>query len=157
MTVDPVLTFQPGTDSVRALRLHWQWLLGERWTLRLCSVLGDVFLALPSGSVWWLSTATGGLEQVADTPEQFEQQLVGERHDEWFLPGLVAVLRAQGHALAPDQCYSFRVFPVFAEGSFSAENLYPLSAAVHFRESGQLHERLRQLPDGASVPVLIDV
>jgi hypothetical protein len=155
-SAQPPLTFQPSAAALAALRRHWGWQLGQSWTPLLFSVLGDVFVELSAGTVWWLSTATGALEQVADTRADFAAALAGERADEWFLPGLVDVLWAQGKVLADDQCYTFAVFPVFAEGSFSAENLHPQQAAVHFRLSGQLHERIRHLPDGTAVPAVLD-
>jgi hypothetical protein len=145
------ITTHPGNAVVQVLRQHWRWWLGERWTPLMFSALGDVLVQVAAGSVWWLSTATGGLEQVADSREQFVDQLRGERQDEWFLPGLIDVLRAQGKVLEPDPCYSFAVFPVFAGGSFSAENMHVKMAADHFALTGQLHESIRQLPDGARV------
>lgn len=110
---------------------------------------------MTAGTVWWLSTATGMMEQVAESRDGFLELLAGEQADEWFLPGLVDVLCAQGKGLAADQCYTYAVLPIFEEGSFSAENMYPVMAAEHFSMSGQTHERIRKLPDGAQVQVII--
>lgn len=150
------LTIYPTKSAVHALREHWRWLLGERWTPFMYSALGDVFFEVPAGTVWWLSTATGALEQVAGSRKQFNRLLCGERAEEWLLPGLVDVLVAQGKRLGPDQCYTYAVFPVFREGSFSAENMVPASATAHYAASGQLHERLRKSPDGAEVPLVLE-
>ena len=96
------VTVVPGEASLAALRRHWHWLLGERWTPLLFSAVGDVFVELPAGAVWWLSTATGSLEHVADSRDEFQSLLGGERADEWFLPGLVGVLREQQQQLVLD-------------------------------------------------------
>ncbi|MCZ8253807.1 MAG: DUF1851 domain-containing protein [Hylemonella sp.] len=149
------LTLQPNAAALEALREHWRWLLGEDWSPLLFSALGDVFLRLPAGTVWWLSTATGSMEQVADSPEQFQELLAGEQAQEWFLPGLIDVLRAQGKVLRDDQCYTYAIYPIFSAGSFSAENMHPVSAQEHFSASGHLHESLRKLPDGAKVQITI--
>jgi hypothetical protein len=138
-------------EVLSALRLHWGWRLGERWQPLLASVLGDVFVELPAGSVWWLSTATGDLEQVADSRAGFARALQSDRTDEWLLPGLVAVLLEQGKRLLPGQCYTFGTLPVFAEGRFEAENLFVVDAASHFAATGDLHRRLQGLPDGTAV------
>lgn len=148
------LTAQPSQDALDALRDAWRWLLGERWTPLLFSAIGDVFLQLPAGAIWWLSTATGDLQQVADSREQFIGLLEGEQIDEWFLPGLVGTLRSQGKALSPGQCYSFVTLPVFAAGSFSAENMFPCDATEHFVLAGEIHQSIRGLPDGTPVQVL---
>lgn len=119
------------------------------------SAIGDVFLQVAAGTVWWLSTATGDLEQVAESRQHFAELLGTQSADEWFLPGLVDVLRSQGKILADDQCYTYVILPIFSEGSFSAENMYPVSAAEHFALSGRMHESIRQLPDGAQVRISI--
>jgi hypothetical protein len=78
------------------------------------------------------------LEQVAESQQQFAELLSGERADEWFLPGLVEVLRSQGKVLGADQCYTYAILPIFSQGSFSAENMHPVSAAEHFSMSGHI-------------------
>ncbi len=121
----------------------------------MLSAIGDVFVELNAGTVWWLSTATGALEQIASSREQFRERLGTDAANEWFLPGLIDALIAQGKVLEKDQCYTFAIFPIFLEGSFSAENMYPASAAAHFTASGHIHESIRQLPDGAQVQLRI--
>lgn len=149
-------SFEPDAAAISALREHWCWLLGDDWKPFLFSAIGDVFFTVAAGSVWWLSTATGGLEQVADSREHFSLLLEDEDADEWFLPGLSAALHAHGKSLGAGQCYSYTVFPVFEHGSFSVENMFAVSAAEHFARSGKLHESIRALPDGAEAQMLLD-
>jgi Domain of unknown function (DUF1851) len=149
------ITVQPDAQSVAALREEWAWLLGPTWTPILFSAIGDVFFVLPAQTVWWLSTATGELEQVAQNQAAFMEALKTDRIDEWFLPGLVEALMENGHVLAADQCYSYLVFPVFAQGSFSVENMFCLSLKEHFRVSGEIHRQIRSSPDGSSVRIVI--
>jgi hypothetical protein len=149
------VTIQPSDAAIGALRAAWRWQLGEHWQPVLFSALGDVFFEVPAGSIWWLSTATAALEHVADSRADFAEQLGTDATDEWFLPGLVDVLRAQGKELGPDGCYTFAILPIFAEGSFSAENMHPTAAATHFAESGRLHERIRKLPEGTQIQITL--
>lgn len=149
------VTVHPSDTSVEALRNGWRWLLGDDWTPLMLSAIGDVFVELNAGTVWWLSTATGALEQIASSREQFRERLGTDAANEWFLPGLIDALIAQGKVLEKDQCYTFAIFPIFLEGSFSAENMHPASAAAHFTASGHIHESIRQLPDGAQVQLRI--
>ena len=150
-----VITIQPPQSALSALRASWRWILGEVWTPLLFSAIGDVFFEVPAGSVWWLSTATGNLEQVAESRANFREFLGTDKANEWFLPGLVETLRSVGKILEPHQCYTYAILPVFAEGSFSAENMHPVSAAEHFSLTGHVHESIRQLPDGANVQIAI--
>jgi hypothetical protein len=148
--------FEPSDDAIAQLRQAWAWLVGEPWSPFLYSVLGDVFFEVPAGTVWWLSTATGGLEQVAESKQHFLNLLESESVDEWFLPGLVVYLKSEGKSLLPTQCYSFYVLPVFEQGSFNAENIFVSEANLHFATSGKTIRQLRGLKDGAPARILID-
>ncbi len=149
-------SFEPDDAAIRKLHENWRWLLGDAWEPFLFSAIGDVFFTVAAGSVWWLSTATGSLEQVADSRAHFSALLEGEDADEWFLPGLPAALHSLGKPLGASECYSYKVFPVFEHGSFSVENMFAVSAAEHFAMSGKLHESIRSLPDGAEAQMLLD-
>jgi len=70
MTTWSDITIQPEEPALAALRTSWRWMLGDAWTPLLFSAIGDVFFEVPAGTVWWLSTATGSLEQVAESLEQ---------------------------------------------------------------------------------------
>jgi len=149
------LTLNPSPHSVAALREHWAWKLGSDWTPVMFSAIGDVFLELPAGSIWWLSTATGSLEQVAERSDEFRHLLATDRADEWFLPGLVDALIEQHKVPGADECYSYAILPVFAQGSFSVENMRPTSAHEHFALSGDIHRQIQGLADGSSVEIKV--
>lgn len=149
------ITINPSEQALEAIRESWNWLLGSDWKPILFSAIGDVFVLLPAKSIWWLSTATGDLEQVASHQAEFTQLLDTELVDEWFLPGLVHALIENGQSLNEHECYSYRIFPIFEQGSFSVENMFCLNTAEHFSISGQIHRQLRAKPDGSSVQILI--
>lgn len=138
--------------GLQALRSAWAWRLGPTWQPLLASAIGDVFVQTPAGSVWWLSTASGDLEQVADSPTAFRTRLSDpDAQDEWFLPGLVHALRAHGKHLLPGQLYGYSVLPVFEGGSFSVENMLPVNAAEHYALSGELLRAAAGLRPGEGV------
>jgi hypothetical protein len=151
------VTIQPQAPALEALRNSWRWMIGEAWTPLLFSAIGDVFFEVPAGAIWWLSTAIGSLEQVAESQAAFEELLDTETFDEWFLPGLVQALRENGKTLKPDQCYTYAILPVFADGDFSVENMHAISASEHFTISGQVHESIRGAADGSTVQITIPV
>jgi Domain of unknown function (DUF1851) len=153
----PEITIQPQAPALEALRKSWHWMLGDAWTPLLFSAIGDVFFEVPAGAVWWLSTATASLEQVAESPSEFHQLLSTEVADEWFLPGLVEALRDNGKILEPHQCYTYAILPVFTDGNFSVENMHPVSATEHYALTGEVHESIRSAPDGAKVQIKIQV
>jgi hypothetical protein len=149
-------TFEPDPSAVNALKTGWGWLLGEAWNPFLFSAIGDVFFEMAAGSIWWLSTATGDLEQVAQSKADFLALLETDAVDEWFLPGLVTYLHSEGKVLAKGECYSYHTLPVFAQGSFSAENMFVSNARLHFETSGEIVSQLRLLGDGSQANLVIN-
>jgi hypothetical protein len=154
-SIEP-FTFEPDSSAVNALKSAWGWLLGDAWHPFLFSAIGDVFFEMAAGSVWWLSTATGDLEQVAQSKADFLALLETDAVDEWFLPGLVTYLNSEGKVLKKGECYSYRTLPVFAQGSFSAQNMFVSNARLHFETSGEIVSQLRLLSDGAQANLLIN-
>ena len=78
-----------------------------------------------------------------------------ERADEFFLPPLIGKLIAAGKVLQPGQCYTYVTLPIFKEGSYTVENLVPMSMKEHFELTGKMHGQLQDLPDGATVKINI--
>jgi hypothetical protein len=150
------VTITPGVEAIAQLRQSWEWLLGASWRPLLFSAVGDVFLQRQAGTVWWLGTATGSLEQVAESEAEFVALLEGEHVNEWFMPSLVEALKSAGKQLSPGQCYSYTTLPVFNEGSFSVENMYPLSAKEHFSFTGHVIKQIQTLSDGTPVSFKIE-
>ena len=81
----------------------------DDWEPLMFPVIGDVSLEQREGTIWWLSTAMGTLERVAESRDAFHQHLDTERADEWFLPGLVDVLHDQSKVPGPGQCYAYAI------------------------------------------------
>lgn len=145
------VTFTPDEEAVRELARAWNWLVKEPFTPVLFSRLGDVFYRTDSGAVYWLNTGTGEISCVADSIEQFRERLSSELADEWLLPGLVEQLHASGKVPDTNACYTYKIFPVFAEGKYDVSNLYPISAKQHFGLSGDIHRQIQDVPDGSQV------
>src|SRR5262249_54844193 len=80
-----------------ALLQDWRWLVGDSMRLLLVSAIGDMFLADSAGQVFWLDTATGQLQKIATSVEEFQQlRQQRENADQWFIPLLVGDLISSG-------------------------------------------------------------
>lgn len=145
------LTVTPDDEAVRELRIAWAWLLPEEYRPVLFSALGDMFFETASGDVQWLNTGTAEISHVADSLDLFREFLGSEFANELFLPPLIEKLIDAGKRLGPEQCYSYTTLPIFKEGTYTAENLAPISMKEHFRLTGSLHEQLQDMPEGAKV------
>jgi hypothetical protein len=150
------LTITPDQDAIERLRQDWAWLLPQQWTPLLFSAFGDVFLERADGVVSWLNTGTGELVDVAADRQCFRTALAGDAIENWFLPPLIEKLHDLGKILEPGQCYSYTIFPVFAEGKYEPDNIWVSPMKEHFGLSGDLHRQLKSLPNGQKVQIVIN-
>ena len=149
------VAFQIEASLAEEAMAAWWWLFPEQWTPLLCSMVGGIFLQSRDGSVHWLDTGTGLIEQVPASREQFEATLRANAPivKEWFLPGLVERLHDAGKRPRAGQCYGFTVLPVFAEGKYEPENMFVVSAREQLVGIASIHQQLSSLPDGSSVRI----
>jgi hypothetical protein len=151
----PSLTITPDEDAIVAFASAWAWLLSVPFEPLLFSALGDVFLRDDTGEVFWLDTGTAELSRVATSEAEFAEHLAGEAGVYWLMPDLVEELAAAGKILRPGWCYTFVILPIFKEGGYQVDNLNPVPAAEHLSLTGEMHQQLRALPDGAKVKLQI--
>jgi hypothetical protein len=86
-------------------------------------------------------------------PKQRSLTLCSRQWNDWLLEPVVDELRANGMELEPGQCYSFTVLPVFAEGSYEADNRFVPSVAEHLQITGSIHFQIKGLADGDKVRI----
>jgi hypothetical protein len=116
-----------------------------------------MFLERPDGTVHWLDTGTGLVEQVANNRAGFEEIIKASPDlvDEWFLPTLVERLHAADKKAGAGECYGFTILPVFAEGKYEVANMFVVPVTEQFVGLADVHRQLSELPDGASVQVKV--
>jgi hypothetical protein len=144
------LTLVPSAEAVEALREHWGWLVPAAWQPFIASRAGDVFLEGEDGSVHWLETGGGALTRVASDRDAFRQRLAEDGGAELLLAGVVETMFEGGLVLGEGQCLGFTRLPILG-GSYTPENLFPITAAEWYGFSGHIHQQLQALPDGANV------
>ncbi len=139
-----------GVDTTRMLEF-WRWLVPDSLRPLFATALGDLFLADPAGTILWLDSGVGRLRTVAANTDEFRQAVADpENATYWFGGGLVDQLRAAGKLLLPMECYSYHTLPMLG-GRFEPTNFQIYPVVRHFRALGQIHDQLKDLPDGAVV------
>lgn len=137
------------------LRSKWHWLLGAEWAPLLFSVFGDAFIE-KDGQVQWLNTGTGEIIPVAKDRSEFQHKLGGDDTNDWFMPGLVAALHDAGKYPVEGQCFTYAIYPVFAEGKYEVGNFAVVPIKEHFGLSGDLHRQIMlALTAGIFVAVIL--
>lgn len=135
-----------------ALLSDWRWLIGPTKQPILLAAIGDAYLQdAEDGTIHLLDVGGGALEQIADSVEEF-QALLGDREfvTDSFVPSTIVQLRNAGKTLEPGQIYSY-VHPPILGGAYSIENLTPTDIAVHYSVLGQVHEQVKDLPEGTPI------
>ncbi|WKE67149.1 DUF1851 domain-containing protein [Gallaecimonas kandeliae] len=135
-----------------ALLSDWRWLTGSDKQPILITAMGNAFLLnRADDSVWLLDAGEGSLKPVTNSVEELEACL--SDHDfvmERFLVEDFVGLREAGKRLAEGQVYGY-IRPPALGGGFDIENLEPTDMQVHFSFSGQVHEQVKDLPEGTPI------
>jgi hypothetical protein len=134
------------------LLADWRWLIGPTKQPILLAAIGDAYLQDPEdGSVHLLDVGGGELSQVAASVEEFKELLADREFvTDSFVPETIVGLREAGKTLAAGQIYSY-IHPPVLGGEYSIENLEPTDVQVHYSVLGQIHEQVKDLPEGAEV------
>jgi hypothetical protein len=152
---DSLIVSLDDIDSDRLLEF-WRWLPEKGLSPWFATALGDLFLKGAGGRVWWLDVGTGELQNVAASPDEFEELLRDpDNTDLWFGQALVDALRESGRTLGRGECYSYLQLPILG-GEYEPGNFRVYDVMTHFRLWGPIHERLKDLPDGASVEFVVE-
>lgn len=129
----------------------WRWLVGQDKTPIMVSSIGDIFLMDKTGKIYWLNVGEGSITAVADDVQGFKEKLQNrEQVNEWFMIELVAALKVAGLELRQGEVYSYKKLPVLG-GDYSVDNFEKTLVEVHFSFSGQIHEQVKNLPEGTKI------
>ena len=133
------------------IRSDWQWKLTDQKDIVIVSLMGDIFLTGNNDEINWPETGTGRLRSVAKNLEEFESLLNNQTLvDSWLLPSLIKQLSNQGKIPNENEVYSFKIMPALG-GGYSIDNFDTTDISVHFSITGQIHQQIKDLPDGTRI------
>jgi hypothetical protein len=139
-----------------SLLAAWRWLVPAELRPFSLSVFGDWFFEGDQGEVVFLDTVVGELVIIADSREEFLQaREVPENRDEWYLAELAAACWESGLQPQPGQCLSFKIPPVLS-GPIDIDNVEVSDLLVHESLLGQIHEGVRDLPEGTVIDRFVE-
>lgn len=115
---------------------------------------GDLIFVPDDGTVQFLDIGAGSVKQLAESREAFFTQVdLGDNADNWFLISLTDKCVAAGLMLGPGQCYTFKIAPVF-DGKYSIDNIEVGDMVVNYSLLAQIHQQIKDLPDGAQIKLV---
>src|SRR4051794_34643241 len=150
MATSPYLIEPSGLDGPDLLA-PWSWRLPAGLTVRALNLFGDMFLADAGGAIHHLDVGNGTLERIAGSKDDLAAKLAEEDNATvWLLVPLVDQLVEAGMVPGPDECYGYKTPPVLG-GGYTVENTAVLPIVDHLGFLGKLHEKIKDLPDGAAI------
>ncbi len=142
-----------GFENSKLLQ-SWYWLVGEALDLILVSAIGDAFLRDKKGEIYWLDVGVGKLKKVASDIDEFNECVNNIKlSDEWFMFNLVNQINEKGLKLEPGKVFSYIKAPVVG-GEYHVNNFDLTDIDVHFHFWGQVHEKIKDLPEGTKVNIV---
>ena len=143
------LAFGIGSGLAAEVGEAWAWLVPPGWQPVLCAMVGGIFLRTDTG-VQWLDCLSGQIEWVAGDVAAFENRLTSDApaFDDWFRPGLVARLHADGKVPRPGQCYGCLVPPVFQLGRMLPGNVEVAAVREVLVGTAAAHRHIAAMPRG---------
>ena len=138
------------TSFARALE-SWDWVgdIAEKVPV-LSTLFGDVIFQDRLG-FWFLDTVEGTLTQPwADRSELQASLATEDGQDQFLLAGLAIGAHQSGLVLSEEDVYSFTVPPILG-GQFEVSNIEATSFVVSTNIAGQIHNQLKDLPEGAQI------
>lgn len=149
------LTVKIKDVSVDKLIADWTWLIGTDKTPIMVSAIGDMFLQDDYKRIYWLDVGVGELKLISERIQDFEEKLKNiEQVNQWFMIDLISELRLSDKQLNKGQLYSYKKLPIIG-GDYTVDNFAPLDIVEHFRYTGAIHKRIKDMPDGTKVEIRI--
>ena len=133
----------------------WRWLIPESHSVVLVNLFADPMVESIDGTVHYLDTGSGNLEQLASSRDELHTLLLDpDNLRDWLMIPLVDRCRSNGLQLAEGQCYAFRILPIFKEGSYDPTNVFASTIQGYLDFAGQVHQQLADTPDGSTIKIV---
>ena len=129
------------------------WAFPDPFSIWMVNRFGDLIVTYDDGSVHWFDVNRGRFERLADNMTAFEARFETEA-GYWLLPDLVDKCVEAGVLLKPHQCYFFKT-PTILGGKFDVANIAPVSLTEQYAFLADLHEQIKDIPDGAQVRLVV--
>ena len=138
------------TEQFARALASWQWMGLEGLDPWFSTAFGDVFL-LGDDGVYWLDICAGELTRPFQSAEEAKRVLATDDGlDEYLLAGLAFAAEEAGLSASGNDILDFKIPPVLG-GEFEVTNLAVTDFEVAVNLAGQLHEQIKDLPDGAEI------
>jgi hypothetical protein len=139
-------------DSQRILK-EWRWLVGDMSMLSLTKA-GDLLLKDADKKLWFLDVGNGNLKLISNNfSDLFNRKLNEDVIKEILLPQLIDNLESE-YRLKSNEVFGYTLLPIFG-GQYDNKNMYPLDIYEHYELCGEIHLKIKDLPDGTAIQMKV--
>ena len=149
LSLNDLICTPPNEINREDILKNWNWLTNDLPVL--FTALGDVFVQSDKGEVSFLDLASGSISSIAQSGVQFQDLLTDKEflEDKFHVETLYSFRKA-GKILKNGKCYSFKR-PLILGGDEKIHNLKIRSIEDHVNMMGELHERIKDLPEDGEI------
>ena len=134
---------------------EWHWLTGHDKKIVALTKSGDLLLNGDNDDFYFLDLGNGDLSLIEGKYQDFlSSELPSEIIDEILFTSVVDELVSSGLILKPNQVYSYTTLPILG-GKYDSQNMYPLDLYEYYTLMGEIHFKLKDLPDGTNVKIVV--
>ncbi len=152
MQIENYLKNIKNLDSQRILK-EWRWLVGDMSILSLTKA-GDLLLKDSGNKLWFLDVGNGNIKLISNNfSDLFNRKLNEDVINEVLLPQLIDNLESE-YRLKSNEVFGYRLLPIFG-GHYDNKNMYPLDIYEHYELCGEIHLRIKNLPDGTAIQMKV--
>ena len=149
LSLNDLICMPPEVPGREEILKGWNWMTGDLPVL--FTAMGDVFVQSEEGVVSFIDTTAGLFAEVAKNGEDFQGLLTdGAFIEDKFHTETIAAYRKAGKKLNPGKCYSYKK-PLTLGGDENVHNLKVRAIEEHIKIMGELHEKLKDLPEGGEI------
>ncbi len=131
---------------------NWTWLTGEKSIVAITKA-GDMLLKDRNNELYFLDTGLGEIKLISQNYLDFSQNHMSENViEELLMPNLVDRLDRKYTNLKPGQVYSYNLLPILG-GIYDETNMFPLEIYEHFGLTGEIQNKIKNLPDGTRIKI----
>lgn len=133
------------------IRSAWGWTGLDPVEIIATNSFGNLIIRATDGGFWRICPEEWMCQQIADSPDAY----AALSHDEdfqadWEMEGLVELAQETLGPLTDGQCYCLKL-PGIVGGDYEASNLGSISIDELIAFSGNMAERVKDLPEGTPI------
>ena len=109
---------------------------------------------MPDYKLWFLDVGYGNIKLISNNfSDFFNRKLNEDVIKEVLLPQLIDNLESE-YRLKSNEVFGYTLLPIFG-GHYDNKNMYPLDIYEHYELCGEIHLKIKDLPDGTSIQMKV--